>query len=217
VSEFEPRPPEGLPGPLPAGERILWQGKPSWRALAVRAFHVRAVAVYFALLLAYRLAVVLADGGGAGAAVVAVAGTLPLALGSVGILALLAWLSARTTRYTITDRRLVLQVGMALSISLNIPFGLVASASLKTHADGTADIPVEIVRGERVAFAVLWPHARPWHVRSPQPMLRGLADGVHVARVLQGALVAATGGAATAADPQPLTEAPPLAGAPVAA
>ena len=42
----------GLPEPLPAGERVLWQGKPDWKRLANEAFHVRQVAVYFALMLA---------------------------------------------------------------------------------------------------------------------------------------------------------------------
>ena len=42
----------GLPEPLPAGERILWQGAPDWRALAVDVFHVRAVWIYGALLIA---------------------------------------------------------------------------------------------------------------------------------------------------------------------
>ena len=45
---------DGLPERLPEGETLLWQGRPSWRQLALRAFHVREIAIYFALLLAWR-------------------------------------------------------------------------------------------------------------------------------------------------------------------
>ena len=42
-----------LPAPLPVGERVIWQGKPSFKGLALRSFHIREVAIYFGLLLAW--------------------------------------------------------------------------------------------------------------------------------------------------------------------
>ena len=50
--EFEPQ--FGLPERLPAGERILWQGSPDFRALARNAFHLRKLALYFSVLLVAR-------------------------------------------------------------------------------------------------------------------------------------------------------------------
>ena len=44
--------PSGLPGPLPDGETLLWRGAPDWRVLARDTLHVRAMAVYFALIAA---------------------------------------------------------------------------------------------------------------------------------------------------------------------
>ena len=44
-----------LPAPLPVGERVIWQGKPSFKGLALRSFHIREVAIYFGLLLMWRL------------------------------------------------------------------------------------------------------------------------------------------------------------------
>ena len=44
-----------LPAPLPVGERVIWQGKPSFTGLALRSFHIREVAIYFGLLLVWRL------------------------------------------------------------------------------------------------------------------------------------------------------------------
>ena len=49
-------PPEGLPGPLPPGERLLWQGRPALLSLARRAFHVDLVALYFGGLALYQAA-----------------------------------------------------------------------------------------------------------------------------------------------------------------
>ena len=40
-----------LPAPLPVGERVIWQGKPTFKGLALRSFHIREVAIYFGLLL----------------------------------------------------------------------------------------------------------------------------------------------------------------------
>ena len=55
--EFEPE--YGLPEPLPAGERVLWQGSPQWRVMARRTFHVRKLTLYFGVILAARAATVL--------------------------------------------------------------------------------------------------------------------------------------------------------------
>ena len=43
----------GLPAALPAGESLLWQGKPQWRSLAIRALHARKVAIYFLILMVW--------------------------------------------------------------------------------------------------------------------------------------------------------------------
>jgi hypothetical protein len=45
---------EGLAEPLPAGERVLWQGAPRWTSLAIHAFHVRKLVIYFGIILGLR-------------------------------------------------------------------------------------------------------------------------------------------------------------------
>ena len=52
--DYEPVP--GLPERLPEGETILWQGAPMAQSFARYAFHIRAVAAYFALLAVWHLA-----------------------------------------------------------------------------------------------------------------------------------------------------------------
>jgi len=182
----------GAPEPLPAGETILWQGAPNWMALAHRAFHVRHVAVYFGALLIWRVTATLADGGPVTAAAISALWILLPALAAVGLLSVLAWLFAATTRYTITSRRVVMQIGVALPTIINIPFRRVAAAAFKTYTNGSGDIPLETLGGEQIAYLLLWPHVRPWRFTRPEPMLRAVPDAAWVAEILARAAAAET-------------------------
>ncbi len=193
VREHEHEPMPGLPEMLPADERILWQGSPDWRALAVRAFHVRKLIVYFALMLALRGSVVLADGGSALDAVRAVATLAPLALLGIGLTLLLAWLSAHSTAYTLTSRRVVMRIGIVLTLSFNLPLKRIAAAEVADAPRDTTDIALDLAGSDRIAWLQLWPHARPWRVAKPQPMLRCLPQGAQVARLLAQAWSEVTG------------------------
>lgn len=207
---FEPVP--GLPEPLPAGERVLWRGSPVWTRLAVDALHVRKLSVYFAALLLLQAAVTLANGATLGQAVAAMALPLPLAILAVALLAGFARLAARATVYTITDRRIVMRIGIVLTVTFNLPFKRIGGASLKTHADGTGDIAVQLLDGnDRIAWAHLWPHVRPWRLRRPEPSLRSIPDAKQVAQLLADALrtVAVADGANV---PVAVTSAAPAAG-----
>lgn len=198
MSALKVRQIRGLPDELPAGEQLLWQGAPSWRALCVRAFHVRKVAAYFGLLVLWRAAAGAADGADAAAIATACASLLALAVAAIGILALLAWLSSRTTIYSITSQRVVFRCGIALSMDLNFPYRAIGAAGLSLHGDGTGDIALTLPKGTRIAYLNLWPHARPWHLRAPQPTLRCVPQAARVADLLSRSLTAATGGQARA-------------------
>jgi hypothetical protein len=190
--EHEDEPIRGLPGHLPEGEHIVWQGAPEWRALARGALRTRWVAAYFVVLLLWTAA----SGVGAGQPLGALAlktAMLALAAGvCLGLLYGFAWLSARTTVYTITNRRIVLRYGVALSKCFNLPFTVVASAGLKTDADGVGDIPVALTDGNKIAYPLLWPHARPLRFSRPEPMLRAIPDAAAVAGKLGAALAQAS-------------------------
>ncbi len=205
TGEHELEPVHGLPEPLPAGERILWQGAPAWRTLARRAFHTRKLALYFGVLLALRAAFVLSDGGTGPEAVIAVLWLTPLVAIALGTLTLMAWLIGRTTVYTITSARVVMRIGVVLSITLNLPFRTIQSAGLRVYPDGTGDLPLTIGTADRIAYAHLWPHARPWRFAHTEPMLRGIPDAARVADVLARALAAFVREArpAPAAEPAP--------------
>jgi Bacterial PH domain len=217
VKEHDDEPVPGLPELLPADERILWQGAPRWQSLARRAFHVGNLGIYFGVLIAWRAGTLLYDGETLAQALVAIAWLVPLALSALGILAFIAWLMARTTLYTITNRRIVLRIGVVLTVSFNIPFATMASAGLRSYPDGTGDIPIALAGEDRISYLHLWPHARPWRVARPQPMLRAVPDVAVVSEILTRAVQAAEGPAVRQARPAsidaalPASESRPLA------
>ena len=193
MSEHDAEPVRGLPGALPAGETLLWQGAPRWATLACEAFHLRAVAVYFSLLLAWRAAGAIGSGATLPAALVQAATAAPLAGAALGLLALWAWLVARTTVYSITSRRVVLRYGVALSKAINLPFTIIESGALKAGPAGTGDLALTLKAPNKLAIAHLWPHARPWRLARPQPSLRAVPDAAAVARTLATAMKAEVG------------------------
>jgi Bacterial PH domain len=166
------------------------------------------MASYFGALLAWRAGSALLAGDSIAQAAIAVAWLAPLALLALAILALMAWLTARTTVYTITDRRVVMRVGIVLSVTFNLPFRLIQSAGVLRHADGTGDIALALGGEDRISYLHLWPHARPWHVARPQPMLRCVPDVVGVAAVLSRAVVASQGSAIRQAGRVPVVDMP---------
>jgi hypothetical protein len=196
--DFDFEPVRGLPQVLPKGERMLWQGAPRWQDLAVHAFHARKVIWYFAALALAQAVYRYAEGQTLAEAVSPFQWMMVMGLIVAGMLTGVAYLSARTTVYTVTNKRLVMRVGMALPVTINLPFSQIDGASLRLFSNGSGDIPLKVTAKERVAYLLLWPHARPFHFAHPQPCLRCIPKADDVA----GLMAAALAGTAT----QPLTE-----------
>jgi len=177
-----------LPAPLPVGERVIWQGKPTFTGLALRAFHIRGVAVYFGLLLIWRLCSNWFAGMPAAKAATSAMWLIAPAVISIAVLAGLAWLFRRAACYTITSKRVLFQFGVALPVTMNIPLSQIANAALKTYRDGSGDIPLRPSGSDRVSYLLLWPHIRPWRLRAPEPMLNSIPNAAKVAAKLAEAL-----------------------------
>ncbi|MEM7745746.1 MAG: photosynthetic complex putative assembly protein PuhB [Pseudomonadota bacterium] len=178
-----PEPVEGLPEAPPEGEKILWQGRPNWWALARDALIVRWVAAYFLLLGLWRgwaawdradLAL-----GIDAFSVLAAMGALTCA-----ILLICAYVMARATVYTITNKRVAMRVGAALTVTLNLPYRWIGAADLALNNDGTGTIALTLIGDTRFSYLVLWPHARPWRMSNTQPALRAIPDAEKVAALL---------------------------------
>ena len=196
---FEPE--LGLPERLPAGEHKLWQGSPDWRWLARHVFHWNKLALYFGLILLWRAGLQWHAGAPTREVLDALLRLAPLFALALGLLALVAWLSARTTVYTLTDRRVVMRVGIVLTVTYNLTLRSVDAAHVRGRPDGRGDIALALKPGTRIAYLHLWPHARPWHLVNTQPMLRGLPDVQHTAELLSHAWSQVNRQAAQAAAP----------------
>lgn len=204
--EFEAAP--GLPEPLPRGERLIWQGSPDWVQLAIHAFHVRKLAIYFSAMLAVQWLYLLGEPNAAllqPLLTSAVMASLALLL-----LGATAWFAARTTLYTLTDRRIVMRIGVVLTLTLNLPLKQIAGAAFKPQAAGHGDIALALAGKDRIAYLNLWPHARPWQLKKPQPSLRCLPGAAAVGERIQQAWLAANPHAAALLGmPEPLSGAVP--------
>lgn len=176
----------GLPERLPAGETILWQGAPRPRRMALTTFPVALIALWFVALAAWRGFAM----QGAADMVAAVSWTLAVGALACGVLAFIGWAAAWTSLYTITNRRVVMRVGIAVDKCVNLPFSQIAGAQLRLRADGGGDIALQLVPGARIGWLVFWPHAKPFPLTRPEPRLTALADARSVAAILSEALLA---------------------------
>ena len=158
--------------------------------MARSGFHTRGIAGYFGLL----VAVSLAFGSITGVVMTAALGCVAL-----GLLHLLARASARTTLYTLTNRRIVFRIGVAVPKCINLPLSQIASVDLACRADGTGDLPLTLLGSPRMGYLAFWPHVRPWTVGTPRPMLRAIPDAANVAALVARTCLAANPGGQIAA------------------
>ena len=168
--------PDGLPDHLPKGERVLWQGRPDWQRLAINAFHIRKVLVYFAVLIAGQAVWKLANGASVAEALQAVPMMAGLGLAASAILLGFAYASARTTQYTLTNKRALMKVGIALPVIINLPLRQIDGVSFALTGKGCGTICFKTSGTTRLAYLLLWPHAKPWKVTKTQPAFRDIAD-----------------------------------------
>jgi len=215
--DFHVEPVEGLPERPPEGEVILWQGKPDWWALARESLALKWVMGYFVFLGAWRSVALMAEHD----VVTSLKGTVPFVLLGLivcAILTVIAWTQAVTTVYTITNRRVAMRIGAALTITFNFPYRWIGAAHLDLRSSGTGTIALELMGDTRMSYLNCWPHVRPWHIRMTQPALRCIPDAEHVAEILAEAAQTqvARGGRASAPSRNPGGQTPPDA-APVPA
>jgi hypothetical protein len=181
--DFAVEPVRGLPEKPPAGEVILWQGRPDTWALAKEALNLWWIMGYFALLAVWRVASSAADYPFGQALTHAIPFAVIGAL-TAGIILLIAWVQAKATVYTVTSARVAMRVGAALTITLNLPYTRIEAADLELRKSGTGTIAFRTAGETKLSYLVLWPHVRPWHAKRTQPALRCIPDAERVARMI---------------------------------
>ncbi len=179
---------------LMADETLVWQGRPHWRAVARDVLHVRLLAGYFGVMLVWEFAVDRADGWSPLNTLWRGVGLMVTGLVVLALCAFYGWVIARTTRYTVTSERCILDYGVALTATLSVPLRRVAAVAVDARGDGRGDILLTPKPGPRLRYLKLWPHARPWRWSRAEPMLRGVPDVLTVAAAISQAARAAAPG-----------------------
>jgi hypothetical protein len=184
--DFDQEPINGLPELPPEGEVILWQGRPDWWALTKESLNLYWVIGYFLFLFAWRF-IVLSDQV---TLAQAISGSFPfIVLGGIvcALLIITAVTQARATVYTITNRRVAMRIGAALTVTLNLPYTQIANATLDLRKGGTGTIALDLMGDTRLSYIVCWPHVRPWVMRRTQPALRCIPEAAKIAAMLSDA------------------------------
>lgn len=187
--DFDFEPIAGLPSELPEDETILWSGTPEKWQLGLRIFPTRAVAVVAVVLAVSSIFSGMSHGASAGQMTLTFVSMLFVGAAIIGFAMVWGWLVAINTVYTVTNKRLVIRHGVTLPMAINVPFAKVANAAAKIRDDGTGDVSVAMLDGNRVSIVALWPHNRPWSWQGPTPAMRCIPDASRVAQILHDALV----------------------------
>lgn len=189
MSEIRVKPLRPLPEPLPEDERVLWQHSPAWLPYGRRVFQLYKIGLYFAVIVGWVAVNAYLDAGQWSALLRSLSWSVPPVLGVMILLGLFAWFYARATVYTITTRRVIVQSGLAVPSSVNLPLKKISSADMKTYGDATGDIELT-TSGPRLLYSMLWPNVRLLRLNRPTPMLRAIDQPARVAEILGKALVA---------------------------
>lgn len=172
ATEYEYEPVPGLPEVLPEGEEIIWQGGPKSQTFARHVMKTRWLVGYFAVLVLWAAIASVYDGRGTGSMLFSIAVLAILGAVLIGLCELYAWGVRKTTVYTITNKRIVMRIGVALSVTLNIPFRQIVAVNRVDFKDGTGTLTMQLTEEHQFSWLVLWPHARPWRVSRPEPAMR---------------------------------------------
>ena len=180
--DFNFEPIRGLPEQLPVGEHFLWQGSPDPRRLAREALGLNWIAGYFVLLAVWRVGVSAAEVPFG----VALMHGLPFILSGVVASAIIfgiAYVQSRSTVYTLTNKRVAMRIGAALTMTLNLPYTWIGTAKLDLKPSGYGTLAFELIGETRISYLMSWPHVRPWRIARTQPALRCIPDAQSVAQI----------------------------------
>ena len=197
--EHDHEPVPGLPGRLPEGEHILWQGAPSSAKVSRQVMKTRWIAGYFAVLVTWNITAGIYDGRLPSEILFSSGALAILSTIAIGLLEAFAWGVQKTTLYTITNKRVVMRIGVALSATFNLPFTRIVSADMREGPDGTGDIALTLKPGDRLSWLVFWPHVRGFNKGVLMPQMICLKDVAIAGNVLSAALA----GSRTAGDALP--------------
>ena len=137
---------------------------------------------YFVLLTVWRVGVSSTEAS----FTVALAHGIPFLVAGLiagGLLLLIATVQARSTVYTLTNKRVCMRIGAALTMTLNLPYVCIGTGQVALRKSGLGTITFELIGDTRLSYMMTWPHVRPWHMTRTQPAFRAIPDAARVAQI----------------------------------
>ena len=174
---------------IPEGESILWKGKPSFWGFSWYFFGLKLLAFYLIVLsvvFAARLTVTdfftafLVD-------------FLPFLLSGIltsCILMALAKIQSQSSVYIITENRVIIKSGAALSFLISMPFKKIKAVNLQKRKGSLGTISFELNSGKRVPYISCWPSVRPWRFKNTEPAFSCIENVDEVATILRKSVMA---------------------------
>ena len=158
--DFAFEPIRGLPERPPEGEVILWQGEPNWLRLTVDSLNLWWVLAYFIFLFVWRF-ISVSDLMPIDQALLVSFPFLALALIVALLLLLIGFIQAKATVYTITNKRIVMRIGAALTLTLNLPFTEIENAAIASSSKNFGSIAIDTKNDAKFSFCLLYTSPSP--------------------------------------------------------
>ena len=177
---------------IPEGESILWKGKPSFWGFSWYFFGLKLLAFYLIILsVVFAARLTVTDFFTA-----FVVDFLPFLLSGIltsCILMALAKIQSQSSVYIITENRVIIKSGAALSFLISMPFKKIKAVNLQKRKGSLGTISFELNSGKRVPYISCWPSVRPWRFKNTEPAFSCIENVDEVATILRKSVMAGRG------------------------
>ena len=177
---------------IPEGESILWKGKPSFWGFSWYFFGLKLLAFYLIILsVVFAARLTVTDFFTA-----FVVDFLPFLLSGIltsCILMALAKIQSQSSVYIITENRVIIKSGAALSFLISMPFKKIKAVNLQKRKGSLGTISFELNSGKRVPYISCWPSVRPWRFKKTEPAFSCIENVDEVATILRKSVMAGRG------------------------
>ena len=174
---------------IPEGESILWKGKPSFWGFSWYFFGLKLLAFYLIILsVVFAARLTVTDFFTA-----FVVDFLPFLLSGIltsFILMALAKIQSQSSVYIITENRVIIKSGAALSFLISMPFKKIKAVNLQKRKGSLGTISFELNSGKRVPYVSCWPSVRPWRFKNTEPAFSCIENVDEVATILRKSVMA---------------------------
>ena len=176
--------PKNILDAIPNGESILWKGRPSLWGFSWNLFGLKWITLYLGILSIVSVARFFASDF----YTAFFFDFLPFFLSGIFVSIILIGLAATqpySTVYIITENRVIIKTGAALSFLISMPFKKIKEVNLQKRGASIGTISFELLSEKRVPYISCWPSVRPWKFKRTQPAFSCIGSVDEVATILR--------------------------------